>query len=74
MPKALRCANGSPTPVAPGGDPHDRAGSSLLEQQDRAASRLRLNLNVHNGFFTIEIDCYITEASWCCANPTICLI
>ena len=51
--KALRCANGSP---------------SLLEQQDRAASHLTLNLNAHNEFFTIEIDCYITKASRCCAT------
>ncbi|NEU82804.1 hypothetical protein [Nostoc sp. UIC 10630] len=28
----------SPTPVAHGGNPQDRAGSSLLKQQDRAGS------------------------------------
>lgn len=36
----------SPTPVAPGGNPHDRAGSSLLKQQDRASSLPKTESNI----------------------------
>ncbi|WP_334735092.1 hypothetical protein [Nostoc sp.] len=41
MPKALHCANASPTPVACDGKPVFSAGSSLLEQQDWAGSHLQ---------------------------------